>query len=214
MKTITDRSILVQKGLNIASKHILLCSEYKSSQVKSIKVMLKDLPLHSISNEEVLEAMKEECQVQLEIRYANVWYEGYLTGIRNGDRYCYVANSDLSKLPEVLQVGDHQARVFKPVALSMCKCCNQVGHHSSDPKCPAHAPEIMMDTVEPFRGGKCELSNLHVCVQGCVIEDKVTIFPLSEHHYQFKKLKHHDKGDMAYEMLLQEDTFKAMKMAK
>ncbi len=71
-----------------------------------------------------------------------------------------------------------------------------------------------MDTMEPFRGGKCELSNLHVCLQGYVIEDKGTTFPSSEHHYQFKKLKHHDKGDVAYKMLLQEDTFKAMKKAK
>ncbi len=81
IKTITDRSVLVQKGLNIAGKHILLHSEYKSSQVKSMKVTLKDLPLHSVSNEEVLEALKEVCLVQLEIRYINVWYEGYLTGI-------------------------------------------------------------------------------------------------------------------------------------
>ncbi len=104
MKTLADRSTLVQKGLNIAGKHILLHSEYRLSQVKSMKVTLKDLPLHSVSNEEVLEALKTVCPVQSEIRYANVWYEGHLTGICNGNRYCYVAISDLLKLPDVLQV--------------------------------------------------------------------------------------------------------------
>ena len=41
-----------------------------------------------------------------------------------------------------------------------------------------------------------------------------TKFDTSEHHYQFKKLKFHDKGVEAYDMLLQEDSFKAMKIAK
>ncbi len=71
-----------------------------------------------------------------------------------------------------------------------------------------------MDTVETFHGGKYQLSNLHTCPEGYVIEDKGTSFPSSEHHYQFNKLKHHNKGTEAYKMLMQEDTFKAMKLAK
>ncbi len=38
-----------------------------------------------------------------------------------------------------------------------------------------------------------------------------TTFPTSEHHYQFKKLKAHDKGAEAYELLMEEDSFKAIK---
>ena len=41
-----------------------------------------------------------------------------------------------------------------------------------------------------------------------------TKFETNEHHYQFKKLKFHDKGVEAYKMLLQEDSFKVMKLAK
>ncbi len=104
--------------------------------------------------------------------------------------------------------------MFCPLALSTCKRCDQVGHRPTDLKCPAKAMDLMMDMVETFCGGKCQLSNLHTCPEGCVIEDKVTSFPSSEHHYQFKKLKHHDKGAEAYEMLMQEDTFKAIKLAK
>ncbi len=72
----------------------------------------------------------------------------------------------------------------------------------------------MQDTVEAFRGGCCELSNLHKYPLGCVISDKGTTFDMSENHYQFKKLKFHDKGAEAFEMLMEEDSFKAMKLAK
>ena len=105
-----------------------------------------------------------------------------------------MAQADLDKVPSIMQVGEYQACIFHLLALSTCKRCDQVGHRPSDPKCPAKAMDLMMDTVETFRGGKCQLSNLHTCPEGCVIEDKGTTFPSSEHHYQFKKLKHHDKG--------------------
>ncbi len=37
---------------------------------------------------------------------------------------------------------------------------------------------------------------------------------MSEHHYQFKKLKAHNLGTEVYELLIEEDGFKAMKKAK
>ena len=40
------------------------------------------------------------------------------------------------------------------------------------------------------------------------------VFPTSEHHYQFCKLKAHDLGTEAYEVLMEEDAFKVMKLAK
>ncbi len=125
-----------------------------------------------------------------------------------------MAQADLDKVPSIMQVGEYQACIFHLLALSTCKRCDQVGHRPSDPKCPVKAIDLMMDMVETFHGGKCQLSNLHTCPEGCVTEDKGTSFPSSEYHYQFKKLKHHDKGAEAYEMLMQEDIFKAMKLAK
>ncbi len=71
-----------------------------------------------------------------------------------------------------------------------------------------------MDDVEVFRGGGNPLSNLHVCLEGCEIKDQGISFPSSEHHYQFKKLKHHDMGEQAYLLLLEANSFKAMKKAK
>ena len=84
----------------------------------------------------------------------------------------------------------------------------------SDKTCPALVSEDVRDTVETFCSSTCQLSNLYKCLSGCMIEDIGTKFETSEHHYQFKKLKFHNKGAEAYDMLLQEDSFKAMKIAK
>ncbi len=72
MHTQADRALLIEKRLVIAGKHITLCSELTSKQHESEKVTLKDLPLHSISNEEVLEALKQCCPVQSEVKYSNL----------------------------------------------------------------------------------------------------------------------------------------------
>ncbi len=68
----------------------------------------------------------------------------------------------------------------------------------------------MADTMEAFRGGSNQLSNLHVCPDSCEIHDQGTTFPSSEHHYQFKKLRHHSLGEEAYLLLTEENSFKAM----
>ncbi len=76
-----------------------------------------------------------------------------------------------------------------------CKRCGiEKDHHPSDPNCPARTSKEMHDSMETFQACKCELSNLHKCPHGCVIEDLGTTFESSEHHHQFKKLKSHDKG--------------------
>ena len=78
------------------------------------------------------------------------------------------------------------ARVFKPIVMSLCKWCGQTRHQPSDDKCPAKAPETMVDEVEAFCGQGNPLSN-HICDHGCEIHDEGTTFPSSEHHFQFKK---------------------------
>ncbi len=176
--------------------------------------MLKDLPLHSIANDAVLMGLKEHCQVLSEVCYSNVWYEGRPTSIRNGDRFVYVAQQDVGKLPAQVEIGGAVARVFKPTALTKCKRYGQEGHHPSDDKCPTHASEVMADTVEAFRGGNNQLSNLYVCPEGCEIHNQGTRFPSSEHHYQFKKLKYHNLAEEAHLLLLEEDSFKVMCKAK
>ena len=121
----------------IAGKHIALHSEVHSNKQATMKTTLKDLPLHSVSNEDVLSVVKEYCPIQSEVHYANLWHEGKLTSVQNGDRYFYINQSDVSKLPTELQVTEHKAHVFKPLAVTTCKQCGQQGHHPADLKCPA-----------------------------------------------------------------------------
>ena len=170
--------------------------------------------MHSVLNEDVLDAMKAHCEVHSKMKYSNLWHEGKATTIWNGDRYLYVTLSDAQKLPQSIDVSMYKARVFKPLSVMKCKRCSAEGHHLSDDKCPAKAPVELQDTVEPFCSGKCVLSNLHKCLDGCKIEDLGTKFQMSEQHFQFKKLKFHGLGAEAYEMLMEEDGFKAMKRAK
>ncbi len=121
---------------------------------------------------------------------------------------------DVCKVPQQIEICGVMARIFKPAALTLCKRYRKEGHHLSDTHCPVRATEIMAETVETFRGGKSQLSNLHICPEGCEIQDAGTTFLSSEHHYQFKKLKHHDLGEEAFLLLTEEDLFKAIKKAE
>ncbi len=62
-----------------------LKADARPIQKTSIKITFKDLPLHSISNEDVLDIVKEHCPVTSEVKYANLWHNGKITGIWNGD---------------------------------------------------------------------------------------------------------------------------------
>ncbi len=72
----------------------------------------------------------------------------------------------------------------------------------------------MVDEIEAFHGSGNPLSNLHTCPNGCEIQEASTIFPSSEYHFQFKKLKHHNLGKQADLLLLESDTFKVIKKVK
>ncbi len=128
MHTQADRNTQVQHRIVIAGKHITLRSDIHSSQRATVKITLTDLPLHSVSNEDVLDAVKVHCPVQSEVHYANLWFEGKLTSVRNGDRYFYIAQSDLPKLPSDFHILEHKAHIFKPLAIMTCKRCRQQGH--------------------------------------------------------------------------------------
>ena len=103
--TMADRSCLVSTGITLAGQYIPLQSEERVHCKSTVKLTLRDLLLHSVSNEDVLEALKVVCEVKSEVQYANVWFEGQLTNIRNGDHFVYVDLSDLSKFEEFFSVG-------------------------------------------------------------------------------------------------------------
>ena len=132
MKIETDHETLVQKGITVTVKHIMLHSDVHTGQRQTVKITIKDLPLHSISNQDVLDAVKALCPPQSDVKYSIIWFNGKVTSIRNGDCFLYVLQSDLSKLPELLEVGSAKAWVFKPMALTKCRRCNEEGHQASD----------------------------------------------------------------------------------
>ena len=76
MWTQFDRDQLIQKGIVVAGKYVALRSEVIVRCNDAVMVTLKDLLLHSVSNEQVLESLKTVCQVESEVCYSNVWFEG------------------------------------------------------------------------------------------------------------------------------------------
>ncbi len=192
VSTHADRTALVNLGITLAGKYIPLKSEFSTQRKSTAKVIIKDLPLHTVNNEDVLEALKEHCEVQLEVLYSNIWHNGCLTNIRNGDCFAYVLQQDLLSIPDHLVIGEYRGCVFKLKAQTICSRCKQVGHHSSDKDSPTHALPEMIDVVQPFHGGKSLLSNLHKCPEGCTLRHDNQVFLSSEHMYQHHKLKAHD----------------------
>ncbi len=148
--TLADRQVLINKRLMVVGKYVMLQSEYLAPHKKSVKVMIKDLPLHSVDNEEVLDALKDICDVLSPVNYSNVWHNGQMTNIRNGDRFVYIEVGDLSKIPDTITVGEYQVRIFRPKAVTICKCCQKEGHLASDDMCEALVPQDIQDSVEVF----------------------------------------------------------------
>lgn len=133
-----------------------------------------------------------------------------MTNIHNGDRFLYIEEADLDKVPDAFQVAEH-TRIFKPKAKTRCKHCNQVGHHHLDQACATRPPDDLRGSVETFHGGKFPLSNLHKCPEGCVIKEGEPgcekVFLMSKHHYRFHKLKEHGKTEEAFDLLEEENSF-------
>ncbi len=86
----------------------------------SVKLILKDLPLHEVSNEEVLLELKKHVSVLSEVKYSNVYIDGKRTHLRNGDRFLYVGLDQVPLLPEFLSVKEFRSRIVKPVRLQEC----------------------------------------------------------------------------------------------
>ncbi len=135
-------------GLSVAGVHVPLRSEAHLVKKHSVKLTVRDLPLHAVDNEEVRAVISEICVVTSEVMYGTVWYEGQTTSIRNGDRYMYISEADVLAFPETINVGKHVGHIFKPPALMKCRHCGEVGHKASNTMCPGHAPVELQDSVE------------------------------------------------------------------
>ena len=118
MKIEADHETLVKKGITVAGKYVMLCSDMHTGQRNMVKITIKDLTLHSVSNQDVLDVVKAFYPPQSDVKYSNIWFNGKVTSICNGDHFLYMVQSDLSKLLEALEVGSSKAWVFKPMALT------------------------------------------------------------------------------------------------
>ena len=85
MKIEVDWTTLLATGLDLAGKLISLESHSFSISSPMVKIVVKDLSLHKVTNEDVLEAVKQVALVMLAIKYANIWIDGRQTYLRNGD---------------------------------------------------------------------------------------------------------------------------------
>ncbi len=72
MKTEVDRATLLATGLDLAGKHISLESLSFSTSSPIVKIVVKDLPLHELTNKDVLEVVKQVAPVMSAIKYANI----------------------------------------------------------------------------------------------------------------------------------------------
>ncbi len=84
-----------------------------------------------------------------------------------GHRFVYIASDQLDKVPQTFSCRAFVARVIKPAKFQTCHRCGQVGHKASSVDCPGLAPLDVQASIQPFKGGHNELSNLHMCSEGC-----------------------------------------------
>ena len=84
MKTEVDRAQLLMAGLSIAGCHVLLAVSHKDN-TESVKLIIKDLPLHEVSNQDVLAILKENFEVLSDMKSSNIFIDGKHTHLQNGD---------------------------------------------------------------------------------------------------------------------------------
>ncbi len=115
-------------GLDLAGKHISLEARTTLISITNVKITIKDLPLHEVTNEDVLTAVKQVASVSSLVKYANIWVDRCCTHLCNGDRFFYVPEDEVSKFGRSIMIQDMKARVFKPVIFSQYSRYNQQGH--------------------------------------------------------------------------------------
>ena len=74
MKTEVDRAQLLMSGLNIAGQYVSLTLSL-SDHTESAKLIIKDLPLHEVSNQDVLASLKENFEVLSEVKYSKCFHQ-------------------------------------------------------------------------------------------------------------------------------------------
>ena len=131
--------------------------------------------------------------MSLDVKYCNVYVDGKRTHLRNRDRFAYMTQEEISKIPNGLFVQGFKARIFKPPKFQTCHQGGELGHQAKSDQCLALAPEDVIALIQPFRGGHCELLNFHVCPEGCTWERDGKVVDSAKKNYQYSMLIHHRK---------------------
>ena len=105
VQTTADCERLVAQGIIMAGKHVPLRSELVTSRKRTVKIMVHDLPLHTVDNEQVLEAISESFAISSEVLYGTLWQNGQPTSIRNGDHYLYIAEDVAAAMPAEMTIA-------------------------------------------------------------------------------------------------------------
>ena len=170
MKIESDRAQLLLSGVNIAGRHVALTAARKENS-DSVKIILKDLPLHEVLNQDTLTLVKEHVDVLSDVKYSNIFVDGRRMHLCNGDRFLYISPEQVDKLPSIMHCKGFPARVVKPIRYQTCFCYGQVRHRAASDDCPALALVKVKQTIQPFQGGQNQLSNLclsrRVCLAKC-----------------------------------------------
>ena len=75
MKTEVDHAALLLVSINLAGRHVTLMP-YRHENNDLVKIIIKDLPLHEVSNQDVLSSVKEHMDILSDVRYSNVYVDG------------------------------------------------------------------------------------------------------------------------------------------
>ena len=110
-------------GINVAGKHVPLHTARGDGPHSLVKLILKDLPLHKVSNNHVLAEVKKHGEVLSEVKYSNIWVDGKRTHLCNGDHFLYVSPASIDKIPKHIFIRTFRARVMKLPLYSVCFQC-------------------------------------------------------------------------------------------
>ncbi len=105
VRTEADRLKLLSTRIELAGKSIDLQAPVRDPNfTPNVKIILKDLPLNEVTNDWVLLTLKnlEGVEVQSPVRYSNIFVDGCRTHLQNGDRFVYVTESSVAKIPTLL----------------------------------------------------------------------------------------------------------------
>ncbi len=206
VRTEADRLKLMSTRIELVGKSIdLLALVRDPNFTPNVKIILKDLPLNEVTNDRVLLALKnlEGVEVQSPVKYSNIFVDGHCTHLWNGDRFVYVTESSVAKIPTSLQVDDYKPRVIKPAVFNCCLRYQKIGHKANSLDCPARAPEDIAESIQVFKGGSDPLSNLHVCPEGCKWQTSGTEYDSVEKEFQHNKVQSHGMAHIPIALTLQ-----------